>query len=186
MIEFLTIDDNLRHSLSKALPTTMYSISTTELKRISQSWLPNNLKDEMDFVDSSFFKTAGRKLPYPQQLGASREGITIISEMQLVIKFGPRVTIDEAVTMWVVRKYLGQQVPVPELFGWRVYQKTVFIYMELIPGVTLKERWGDMDLPDKNSICGQLHNMLFSLRQLQQENTFIGEREIHNFKRLLH
>ena len=117
----------------------------------------------MDFVDSSFVKTAGRKLPCPQKLGASREGITIISEMQLVIKFGPRVTIDEAVTMWVVRKYLGHQVPVPELFGWRVYQDTVFIYMELISGVTLEERWSDMDLTDKDSICDQLCNMLFSL-----------------------
>jgi len=164
----------------------MDSRSTTELKRISQSWLPNNLKDEMDFVDSSFFKTAGRKLPCPQKLGASREGITIISEMQLVIKFGPRVTIDEAVTMWVVRKYVGHQVPVPELFGWRVYQDTVFIYMELISGVTLEERWSDMDLTDKDSICAQLCNMLFSLRQLQQENTFVGERESHDLKRLLH
>ncbi|EXJ81056.1 hypothetical protein A1O3_07344 [Capronia epimyces CBS 606.96] len=129
----------------------MDSTITTELKRINQSQLPNYLSDEMDFLDTSFFKIAGRKLPCPQQLGASREGITVISEMQLVIKFGQHVTIDEAVTMWVVRKYLGHQVPVPKLFGWRVYQGTVYIYMELIAGVTLEERWKDMDLSDKAS-----------------------------------
>jgi hypothetical protein len=162
----------------------MDSTSTTGLKKISQSCLPDNLKDEMDFVESSFFKTAGRKLPCPQQLGASQEGTIILSEMQLVIKFGPRVTIDEAVTMWVVRKCLGHQVPVPELFGWRVYRDTVFIYMELISGVTLQERWSDMDFSDKDSICGQLRQMLLSLRQLQQQDTFIGKREIHDLKRL--
>ncbi len=182
------LEDSRRGHLytDTTLPTTMNSTSTTELKRISQSSLPNHLKDEMDFVDSSFFKTAGRKLPRPEQLGASREGIIIISEMQLVIKFGPRVTIDEAVTMWIVRKCLGSQVPVPELFGWRVYQDTVFIYMELISGVTLQECWSDMDLSDKDAICGQLRDILSSLRQLEQENTFIGELEIHDLTRLLY
>ena len=58
--------------------------------------------------------------------------------------------------------------------------------MELIPGVTLEERWSDMNLSDKDAICGQLRNMLSSLRQLQQENTFIGELEIHDLIRLLY
>lgn len=139
MTKFLTINDILRRSLSAPLPTVMDSIGTTGLKKISQSWLPDNLKDEMDFVESSFFKTAGQKLPCPQHLSTSQEGVIIISEMQLAIKFGSRVTIDEAVTMWVVRKCLGHQVPVPELFGWRIYQNTVFIYMELVSGATLQE-----------------------------------------------
>jgi len=97
-----------------------------------------------------------------------------VSEMQLVIKYGPRVTIDEAVTMLMVKKVLGDLVPVPELFGWRVHQGTVFIYMELISCVTLQECWSSMELPGQHSICGQLCQIISSLRQVQHEKCLIG------------
>ena len=140
------------------------------------SWLPDNSKDEVDFTESSFFKIANRKLPSPQSLNAPREGIITVSDMQLVVKFGPRVTVDEAVTMWAVRKFLGHQVPVPELFGWRIYRDTVFIYMELIPGPNLQECWSDMNVCDKGAICSQLQEILRSIRHLKHQDTFIGKK----------
>ena len=89
--------------------------------------------------------------------------------------------------MWVIKKRFGRQIPVPELFGWRVHQGTVFIYMELIPGVTLQERWSDLNFSDKASICERLCQMISSLRQFQHESDdkFIGKPEINNSKPFL-
>jgi hypothetical protein len=98
--------------------------------------------------------------------------------MHLVVKFGPKVTVEEAVTMWAIRKLFGHQIPVPELFGWQLFQYEIFIYMELIQGVTVGNRWSDPALSDADtvSLCKQLRQMISSLRQLQHESgdIFIG------------
>jgi len=74
-----------------------------------------------------------------------------------------------------IRKRLGHEVPVPEVFGWRIRQDRVFIFMELISGTTLKERWDDLNLLEKDSLCEQLSHMLLSLQQLKQRDEFIGK-----------
>ncbi|EXJ77067.1 hypothetical protein A1O3_10225 [Capronia epimyces CBS 606.96] len=76
--------------------------------------------------------------------------------------------------MRAVRKRLGDQVPVPEVFGWRIRHDRVFIYMELISGTTLQKCWNDLNLSEKDSLCEQLSQILSSLRQLKQRNEFIG------------
>ena len=148
---------------------------------ISRKGLPDTSKTERDFVESSFFKQPGRKLPTPahvKSLDTTKQGIVMFPGMQLVVKFGPRVTVEEAVTMWAIRKLFDYQIPVPELFGWRSFQNEVFIYMELIQGVTMKQWWSDPGLsdPDRHSLCKQLRQMISSLRQLQHESgdMFIG------------
>ncbi|KAJ4509697.1 hypothetical protein HRR83_006987 [Exophiala dermatitidis] len=146
-------------------------------KTIRPDWLPDPSQTEVDFRDSAFFKQDGRELPNPPVVDAHRKGIVVVPEMQLVIKHGPNVTIDEALTMWAVRKQLGSEVPVPELYGWRVVNGTVFIYMELVGGVTLEQRWPDMTHSEKEIVCSQLGQMLFALRDLKQGekgNSFIG------------
>ena len=172
-----------RHYLSTIPSTEMSPINGARSKEtsISQGWLPDNQKDETDFSESSFFNMPGRELPSPSTISTSRGGVVTFSEIQLMNKLGPNVTIDEAVTMWAIKKRFGRQIPVPELFGWRVYQATVFIYMELIPGVTLQERWSDLNFSDKASICERLRQMISSLRQFQHESDdkFIGKPEIN-------
>ena len=129
----------------------------------------------MDFLESSYFEVQGRKLPNPPLVDTSVTGVVTVSELQLLIKYGSDVTVDEAVTMCAIRQRLGHQVPIPELFGWRVDGDTIFMYMELMNGTTLEKSLGDMTLPDKEFICDQLREMLSTLRQLQQEETFIGK-----------
>lgn len=148
---------------------------------ISRKGLPDTSKAERDFVGSSFFKPPGRKLPTPahvKSLDTRKEGIVRLPGMQLAVKFGPRVTVEEAVTMWAIRKLYDHQIPGPELFGWRSFQNEVFIYMELIQGVTMEKRWNDPDIADSDrlSLCKQLRQMMSSLRQLQHEpgDMFIG------------
>lgn len=164
----------LRHRFA----SRMASATVDGMKIIGGSSFPDVSNEKMDFVQSSFFKIKGRQLPNPPSVDSQTRGIVIMPEMQLVIKYGPRVTIDEAVTMLMVKKVLGDLVPVPELFGWRVHQGAVFIYMELISGVTLQECWSSMELPDKHSICGQLCQMISSLRQVQYERSLIGQCKI--------
>lgn len=66
----------------------------------------------------------------------------IMEHLNLLVKFGPRVTIAEAQCLWLIRMTLGDRVPVPEVYGWRVDGNEVFIYMQLVQGVMLKDRWG--------------------------------------------
>ena len=127
-----------------------------------------------DLRDSSFFKLPGRELPNPTTFDISAKGIKTFPEMQLVVKFGKNVNVDEAVTLWAVRKTFGHVLPVPELYGWRVHSNTVLIYMELIPGVTLRDRWSTMTTPEKDSICLELRQMLVSLRKGPSKGNFVG------------
>lgn len=160
----------------------MSSIHDPGEREQDNGWLPGILEEappekDMDFTDSSFFQAGiGRSLPDPPNVDTDHQGILVVSEMRLLIKFGPYVTIDEAIAMRAVRKRLGHQVPVPEVFGWRSRQDRVLIYMELVSGTTLEERWDDLNLSEKDSLCEQLSQILLSLRQLKQRDTFIGRR----------
>lgn len=159
----------------------MSSTHGSGLREQDHRWLPDTLEKatlekDMDFTETSFFQAGkDRSLPAVPTVDATDQGILVVSEMRLLIKFGPRVTVDEAVTMRAVRKRLGNQVPVPEVFGWRVRQDRVFIYMELISGTTLQERWDDLNLSEKDSLCEQLNQILSSLRQITQRHEFIGK-----------
>ena len=150
---------------------------------IHPSQLPQ-AKPELDFLDSSFFqsKQPGQRLPTPAEV---RELATVkkfrpppvtIEHLNLLVKFGPHVTIAEAQCLWLIRKILGDKVPVPEVYGWRVDGHEVFIYMQLVRGVTLKERWEHLSVAEKTSVCGQLRRIITSLRQVKQEpfDQFIG------------
>jgi hypothetical protein len=173
---------NPLHSPSITKSTRMSSIHGPGLREQDHGWLPDTLEKatlekDMDFTESSFFQIGtGRRLPTVPSVDANHQGISVVSEMRLLIKFGPYVTIEEALSMRAVRKRLGHQVPVPEVFGWRVRQDRVFIYMELISGTTLQERWDDLNLLEKDSLCEQLNQILSSLRQLEQRDEFIGKR----------
>ena len=61
----------------------------------------------------------------------------------LIVKFGhdPEATIAEGQCLWALRRVLPH-LPVPEIYGWNQDGDNVFLYMELINGVTLEEQWG--------------------------------------------
>lgn len=47
------------------------------------------------------------------------------------------------------QKLLGDQVPVPEAYGWRIDDGQLFIYMELVQGQPLIDQWNSMSISDK-------------------------------------
>ncbi|GBF62153.1 hypothetical protein TMEN_4686 [Trichophyton mentagrophytes] len=169
------------------------NLSTLDTKRTETrikpklllSQLPSDEITTMDFCGSSFFKEH-ENLPTPDEVMAMSSyphktfydpPPVIFDHLGLLVKFGKRITIAEAQCMWAMKELFGDKVPVPELFGWRVRNGIVFIYMQFVRGDTLADRWDDMAEKDKISICHDLHGIITSLRELQYDDTcgpFIG------------
>jgi hypothetical protein len=111
-----------------------------------------------------------------------RPGFVRFEELNLNVKFGPRVSTLDALNPWVVRRLFKDKVPVPEVFGWRIDDHGyVFIYMELIKGPALLEHWGLLDTAGKGAVSDQLAVLVQSLRQLEQDpsDQFIGASKPH-------
>jgi hypothetical protein len=141
---------------------------------------PDPTKLEMDFTESSFFKLSGgkRHLPTPAEVRVSliQKNVVRFENLNLLVKFGDNVKVAEAQSQWALRRAIGDKVPIPEVYGWRVDQGQVFIYMQLIPGPTLKQGWHSLNDSDKEAVCHQLRQIIDSLRQVKQDapNPFIG------------
>ncbi|ROT40434.1 hypothetical protein SODALDRAFT_338227 [Sodiomyces alkalinus F11] len=67
-------------------------------------------------------------------------------------------------------------VRIPSLGLLVKYGADVFIYMSLVEGETLQERWGDMDESERRGVCAELRSMVKAWRALQQdsEQPYIG------------
>lgn len=69
----------------------------------------------------------------------------IFEDMNLLVKFGPDITVTEAQNLWMIKRAFRGRVPVPEIFGWRVDERNyVFIYMEFMQGQRLQDRWDSL------------------------------------------
>jgi hypothetical protein len=58
-------------------------------------------------------------------------------DLGLIVKFGSNFSTTEAVSLWAIRKFFHDLVPVPKVYGWRVFEpegqpREVFIYMQLM------------------------------------------------------
>jgi aminoglycoside phosphotransferase len=89
-------------------------------------------------------------------------------ELKLFVKFRPKVSTAEAICLWAVKRHLQGQVPVPDVYGWRVDGQDVFLFMELVPGVTLRERWDQLSYQDLLLVCDELRFVMSRLRSLKQ------------------
>jgi hypothetical protein len=115
--------------------------------QIETPWFPDATTTEMDFLDSSFFATKpGQKsLPTPTEVTTRSKDIKStprpapvkFENLNLIVKFGSRVVVEEALCLRMLQKILSDKVPVPEVYGWKVEGHYVFIYMELIRGESL-------------------------------------------------
>lgn len=104
----------------------------------------------------------------------------IIPSLGVVIKYGLSVSIVEAQTQIMVREESQGRIPVPEIFGWIEDNGQTFIYMSLIEGDTLADRWGGLSDDEKQAICEELHQYVKLLRTLEQDprDKYIGELNI--------
>ncbi|PGH08935.1 hypothetical protein GX51_00992 [Blastomyces parvus] len=140
---------------------------------------------KMDFLDSSFFASnlGNHHLPTPSEVAAlsldfhthPRPKPVRFEHLKLIVKFGPSVVVEEALCLRMLRKTVPE-VPVPEVYGWRMEEGLVYIYMELIQGETLLDRWDHLRDRGKTLICAQLKEIVTVLRQLEPgpSGSFIG------------
>jgi hypothetical protein len=153
---------------------------------ISPWQLPDCLRTELDFPESTFFKLNGpdSHLPTPFEVRAASQGDpthpqpppVIFESLNLLVKYGPHVHISEAQCLWLIRRVFGNEVPVPEVYGWRIEGRQVFIYMQLIHGQVLRDQWESLSDTDKTVVCEHLRHIISSLRGLKQDpaDPFIG------------
>ena len=149
--------------------------------------LPDASQSHMEFKDTAWFRTHGltRSFPSFDEVRAQTQAsgpfysrpVAKFEELDLVVKSGPHVTISEAVSLRAIKQMFSDQVPVPEIYGWSVDGQHVFIYMQLIRGPTLLERWTEMSQMDKQSVCGHLQAIIQALRSTKQDSSsqFTGE-----------
>ncbi|KAL6306016.1 kinase-like domain-containing protein [Sparassis latifolia] len=111
----------------------------------------------------------------PNSKGSHRPRPLRLPALNLLVKFGRTITIAEGQCLWAIR-HLLPQVPVPEVYGWCRDGQDIFIYMQLMPGCTLEERWQTLLPEDKRELCEQLRGIVGSLRRLEQDpsDRFIG------------
>lgn len=143
----------------------------------------------LEFRDSSFFARPGSTnlhLPSPADVlqrhahsPGSQHDIAVFDKLALVVKFGQASHnhLDNALTMRALWKaFPKREVPVPEVFGWRVEGNMNFIYMSLVPGKLLYDVWTSLSSAEKESICKDIGSIQAHLRRLrpESEETFIG------------
>ena len=79
-----------------------------------------------------------------------------------------------------MRELLADKVPIPEVYGWAKDGGQVFIYMELVQGVTVQDRWAHMNEDERQNLCNELRCMVNAWRDLSQDQVegdiFIGKR----------
>lgn len=157
--------------------------------RIPPSKLPSD--ESVVFEKSSFFTQPGAPKTLPS-LAEVRTAADLqrtkpsdpncpppvrFPSLNLLVKYGLEITIAEGQCLWAIRNCLSNIVPVPEVYGWCRDGREVFIYMQLMRGTTLEERWESLTANEKVKICEQLSRMIGALRQLEQEpgDQFVGE-----------
>lgn len=138
------------------------------------------LRNWSHFLYSSYFATErGHKhLPTPAEVTARsldfrttpRPRPVKLEHLDLIVKFGPCMVIEEALCLRMLRENVPV-VPVPEVYGWKVEEGCVFIYMELIRGETLLDRWDHLSDQERSSVCAQLNGIVSALREVEQDPT---------------
>ncbi|OKL59617.1 hypothetical protein UA08_05445 [Talaromyces atroroseus] len=154
---------------------------------------PVHATDHSDLPESSFFKerrapalptpaeirAVGKKLGDSRATDFDRPSPVMFPSLGMIVKYGANVTVVEAQTQMVVYKHLKGQVPVPEVFEWTEDQR--FIYMPLIEGETLQERWSGMDEDERQDVCEELKHMAKAWRSLQEDryDSSIGKQPLN-------
>ena len=145
--------------------------------------------ESRDFRDTAFFADGNTSLPSPDEvyqagievhegpISTARPPPVVFRDLGLLVKYGSEITIAEAQCLWFLNRHMEDSVPTPQLYGWRTHGSQVFIYMELIRGDTLRERWTGLSDQHRDVILRELRACVNSWRGLRQETEpyFIGK-----------
>jgi len=136
----------------------------------------------VDVPDSCFFRSRNAssefpspELPTPTEVreytGNRNYSFVALPKLGLFVKWGREhlVRIEEAQSLQAVcRAFPSNEVPVPELVAWRSEASIKYLYMSLLPGVTLGSCWSTLTSEERTTIADQLGNILTTLRSVRQ------------------
>ncbi|EEQ29011.1 conserved hypothetical protein [Microsporum canis CBS 113480] len=128
------------------------------------------------FLESAFFSRNGPGAELPSPANVREQGTVQdptlkgrnfgfqpvrYEHLSLIVKYGraPQVTVAEGQLLWALRRVLPT-VPVPEVYGWTHDNGQGFIYMELVKGVTLEQRWEFLDRTLKDCWNNRILNFI--------------------------
>jgi hypothetical protein len=113
----------------------------------------------------------------PRLRGTLGSCTTKFDSLNILVKYGEDITVSEAHCLRALRRLLPDEVPVPEVYGWCEDSGEVFIYMELIPGVTLESQWATLSDQARKDVSSQLRTIVKGLRKLHQDpgDQFLGK-----------
>jgi len=152
---------------------------------VSQNDLPS--REDMDLCreTTAFSSTVSLPPPHEVRKKAEEDGIDISNtfrpdpvyfpESGIVVKWGSDVTVAEGQCLWFLRKHLNDQVPVPQIYGWTRDGDQTFLYMELVSGDRLSDRWEHSPLREKIQLCAQLRDMIAAWRCIKKDD---GSKEL--------
>ncbi|EJU01707.1 hypothetical protein DACRYDRAFT_52476 [Dacryopinax primogenitus] len=140
------------------------------------------------FEKSTFFQNNPHAcLPTPAEVraqckfpGASIESFGLyppparFPHLGLLVKFGHGASVTEGECLAFLRR---QGITfAPEIYGWTTEGDVVYLYMELIPGVTLSQRWDWLSASQKEAIALELNEMMGKVRcvHLDSSTPYIG------------
>lgn len=146
------------------------------------------------FQNSGFFiRNHCTELPSPDQVRArcrteggndrsARPPPARFPRLGLLVKFGPLVSISEGQCLfWLHRQ---GAIPVPEIYGWKTQDSDVYLYMELICGITLEERWRWLSSFEKEKIAHELGGIMKNLHSIPTDSGesyigSVGKQQLH-------
>jgi len=125
-----------------------------------------------------------RALPPPGEVReqAEKDGVDItrntfrpppvrFPDLGMIVKWGSDVSIAEGQCFWFMNKHLADQVPVPKIYGWARDGGQTFLYMELVSGDPLSDRWPTLCEKDRSRLCDQLRSHVASWQRIEQQDS---------------
>ena len=147
---------------------------------LDPSLLSHSSTTDIEFRDTSYFKVASPAIPVPPlpppaavlaERPHAHSAVVRYEHLGLLVKFGlpHKVRVEEAQALQALRRaFPNNEVPVPELYGWKISHGYNFIYMSIIPGQTLRAAWQHISQAEKESIATQLGAIVSALRGILQ------------------
>lgn len=153
-------------------------------------------------IESSFFReNQASTLPTPGEVRAinnasggffctnfRRPRPVRFPSLGLIVKYGSDITVTEAETQIMLHTQLKGKVPIPEVFGWTEDGGQIFIYMALIDGETLEQRWAALNEEERVAVCRQLNGMVKAWRALEKrdQTLYVGKyRDLNSLQSLV-
>ncbi|KAF9243613.1 hypothetical protein DTO013E5_7119 [Penicillium roqueforti] len=101
----------------------------------------------------------------------------IFEDLGLFVKWGGIVRTSEGQCLYALGQLLKDDIPIPEIYGWREDGGETFLYMEYLQGQTLEQVWDNLGPDNRVSICYELRTIVNHIRRLQQKpgESFVGD-----------